>query len=231
MSRSGPRAVVFDFFGTLTPATSAAAWLANVDRVAAALDVPADDVHRAFDETADDRAVGAYGDLAATMRVIADRLGLAGADDRVAAACAERRAALLDLFQPRAGAIETLAAIRDRGLAIGVLSDCTTELVEAWPDLPYARYVHAPVFSCVEGRTKPDRGLFEDVAARLSARPAECVYVGDGGSDELAGATAAGMTAVLLDAPDRGAGPSRHADSWAGPRVAALQDVLALLDD
>jgi len=229
MSGIAPRAVVFDFFGTLTPATTGAAWLADGDRVAGALGVTEEDLHRVLAETADDRAVGALGDLAGTMRAIAERLGADCSPDRIAAACEARHAALRALFEPRDGAIDTLVAARRRGLKIGVLSDCTTELAEAWPDLPYAPYVDAPVFSCVEGRTKPERELFHDVAARLGTRPSDCVYVGDGGSDELAGATAAGMTAVLLDAPDRGAGPSRHADGWTGRRVTRLPDLLGLI--
>jgi putative hydrolase of the HAD superfamily len=40
--------------------------------------------------------------------------------------------------------------------------------------------------------------MYEAVLSRLEKRPEETLYVGDGGSSELSGATAMGMRAVLL---------------------------------
>ena len=49
---------------------------------------------------------------------------------------------------------------------------------------------------------KPDPRLFRKVAAGLRSSPAACLYVGDGGGGELAGAAAVGMRAVLLAGSD-----------------------------
>ena len=43
---------------------------------------------------------------------------------------------------------------------------------------------------------KPDSCIYEEAARRLGVTPSECLFVGDGGSDELPGAKAAGMTAI-----------------------------------
>jgi putative hydrolase of the HAD superfamily len=61
--------------------------------------------------------------------------------------------------------------------------------------------------------------------------PAACLFVGDGGSRELSGATAVGMEAVLIRTPeDRGDDAFRRdAEEWDGTRVAALQEVLELV--
>ena len=40
---------------------------------------------------------------------------------------------------------------------------------------------------------KPGPAIYLLAAGRMGARPEDCVFVGDGGSDELAGAKAAGM--------------------------------------
>ncbi len=44
--------------------------------------------------------------------------------------------------------------------------------------------------------------MYETACAHLGVDPGECLYVGDGGSQELSGATAVGMTAFRLTAPD-----------------------------
>ena len=43
---------------------------------------------------------------------------------------------------------------------------------------------------------KPDVCIYEEASKRLGIDLGECLFVGDGGSNELAGARAAGMEAV-----------------------------------
>ena len=109
------------------------------------------------------------------------------------------------------------------------MSDCTSELPDAWPRLPLAALVDAPVFSCVERTRKPDPRLFRTVAAAPAGRTQRaCLYIGDGGGRELTGASAIGMRAVLL----AGADWHQHRDhrteaDWAGPRISSLTDLVA----
>jgi len=224
-------AVVFDFFATLTPSTPEAVWQEHTARSASLLGVDATAWRRALDESWPERATGALGDLPATFRELARRNGVAADDDALAAACAARRAAQNELFVFRPDALAVLAAVRDRGLKVGVLSDCTVELAEAWPALPVAPLVNARVLSCEAGRRKPDPWLFTAIAGHLGVAPAECLYVGDGGGRELSGASACGMRAVMLRGDDwyTNSAHSRE-DDWAGPHIPSLSDVLPLLD-
>ncbi len=132
------------------------------------------------------------------------------------------------MFRPEALAV--LEQVRARGLRLGVLSDCTIELAEAWQGLPVAGLVDARVLSCEAGRTKPDPVLFTTIARQLGVAPADCLYVGDGGGRELSGASACGMHAVMLRAADWSTSAA-HAreDDWAGPWVPSLSAVLPLL--
>jgi putative hydrolase of the HAD superfamily len=223
-------AVVFDFFGTLTPSTPANVWDDHAARSAAPLRIPAGNWRTALDASFPDRATGSLGDLAATFRTLALRSGVEPGDEALAAACAARLAAQRELFVLREDAAPTLTALRARGLRLGVLSDCTAELAESWAGLPVAGLVDARVLSCEEGRRKPDPALFRLVARRLDADPAECLYVGDGGGGELTGAAACGMRAFMLRAADW-ADDDAHAreDDWSGPVVSALADVLRLV--
>ena len=43
---------------------------------------------------------------------------------------------------------------------------------------------------------KPDSCIYREAAKRLCVDPEECIFVGDGGSNELTGAREAGMKAI-----------------------------------
>lgn len=91
------------------------------------------------------------------------------------------------------GILPMLDALRARGMRIGLCSNCQSEEADAirrsvlWP------YFDAPVTSCEAGVMKPDPAIFRLCAGRLAVSPAECLYVGDGGSHELEAARALGM--------------------------------------
>jgi putative hydrolase of the HAD superfamily len=217
--------VIFDFFGTLTASATARERQAGHEDVAATLDVPvqayADAVLRSWTE----RATGRLGDLEATMRWLAAECGRELDDETCAAACAVRRRSQRGYVRIRPEAEPALRRLKASGLRIGVVSDCTHEVPEQWPEVAIAKYVDAPVFSVEVGVKKPDPAIYLLACERLGVDPADCVYVGDGDSDELRGAEEVGMTPFRLLAPD-------HADAtvivpvaWDGPTIASLTDV------
>jgi putative hydrolase of the HAD superfamily len=131
------------------------------------------------------------------------------------------------MFALRPEAPTVIGLLRDRGLRIGLVSDCTSELPDAWSRLPLAGLVDAPVFSCLERTRKPDPRLFHAVADRLPADPVACLYVGDGGGRELTGASGIGMRAVLLAGPDwHDHRDHRTEADWAGPRISSLLELV-----
>jgi putative hydrolase of the HAD superfamily len=87
--------------------------------------------------------------------------------------------------------------------------------------------IDAAVFSCVERTRKPDPRLFRKVAADLGIEPARCLYVGDGGGNELTGASGVGMRAVLLAGPDwRQHSDHRRETGWTGPQISSLTELI-----
>jgi putative hydrolase of the HAD superfamily len=227
---TGRTAVVFDFYGTLTPVSPPQARARKAARLAVVMGVPADDLLRLLDESFPERITGALGDLRQTMQALGRRLGLQLTDQQLDEAGLVRRTVQESMFTLRPEALGVVGALRDRGLKIGLLSDCTSELPDAWPRLPLAALVDAPVFSCVERTRKPDPRLFRTVAAALKAEPGDCLYVGDGGGRELTGASAVGMHAVLLAGPDwHQHGARDREDDWTGPRIKSLTELGAPL--
>jgi putative hydrolase of the HAD superfamily len=221
-------AVVFDFFGTLTPVSPSAAWARNATRLAAVYGVSAEDLLRVFDESFPERISGAFGDVRQTMQAVGDRLGVHITEQQLDKVCRTRREVQESMFALRPETLRVIGLLRDRGLRIGLVSDCTSELPDAWPRLAVAPFVDAPVFSCVERTRKPDPRLFHAVADRLPADPAACLYIGDGGGRELTGASSIGMRAVLLAGPDWHEHRDHRTEAdWAGPRISSLLDLVA----
>ena len=75
--------------------------------------------------------------------------------------------------------------------------------------------------------TKPDRRIYQMACERLGVSPEACLYVGDGGSKELTGASDSGMQAVLIRAPYDTVNGNR--EEWPGERITGLPEVLALV--
>jgi putative hydrolase of the HAD superfamily len=114
------------------------------------------------------------------------------------AAAAVQAAGAERVRPPRPGVLALLDRLRSDGFQIGLISDCSSELCEAWAGTPYAPRIDAPVFSWRAGYRKPDQRLYATVAERLGVPAAACWYVGDGGSREHDGARRAGMRPVLV---------------------------------
>jgi putative hydrolase of the HAD superfamily len=219
-------AVVFDFFGTLTPVSPSEAWASNAARLGAVLGVPAATLLQVLDDSFPERISGALGDVRQTMHTLAARLGVQLSEEQLEKATATRRSVQESMFALRPEALGVIERLRSAGLRTGLVSDCTSELPDAWSRLPLSAVIDAPVFSCLEGTRKPDPRLFRKVAADLGTEPARCLYVGDGGGQELTGASGIGMRAVLLAGPDWHANDDRRRENcWTGPRIESLTEL------
>jgi putative hydrolase of the HAD superfamily len=192
------RAVVFDFFGTLTDPGVAAQRRSSFEATAVALGVPADDFWAVMSASFPERIVGSLGGTRSILRTMAQRCGKVATPAELDTAVAVHHRGAVALREPRPGALEVLDQLRAAGLRLGLISDCSSELAEAWAGTAYAKRIDAPVFSWQERRRKPDPLLYAAVSSRLGVRPGQCWYVGDGGSRELQGARAAGMHPVLV---------------------------------
>jgi putative hydrolase of the HAD superfamily len=224
---SGLRAVLFDFFGTLTTAVERGAAHANIARQLgcspAAFNVELD---RSFAI----RARGGYGSPIEALRRVARDAGGTPSEDQLAAALAARVAAVRADTLLRPETVPVLAALRRRGLLTGVVSDCCHELPLFLPAMPIAPLLSTCVYSIDLATCKPDPRMYLVACERLGVRPQQCLYVGDGGSRELSGAAAVGMTPVRLVAEDLAWHLRFDADDdWAGREIPALSESLALV--
>lgn len=220
------RAVLFDFFGTLTHAVRRGS---GHRAVAEALGCELAALIDVLDESYYLRASGALGDAEATLRWVGEQVGVRPSDAAVRAAREARERAVLADIRLRPDAVRALRQLRPLGVRTAVVSDCTHELPVLLPHLPVAPLLDARVFSVEVRRCKPDPEIFLAACRRLGVDPVDCLYVGDGGSRELTGASAVGLTAVRFTAPDLdGHLVFDPEPTWPGAVVDALAEVPGL---
>jgi putative hydrolase of the HAD superfamily len=114
---------------------------------------------------------------------------------------------------------DALAAVRAAGLRIGLVSNSARDVHE------FARHhgleVDAGISSFHHGRTKPHASIFRAVLDLLGVEPSEAAMVGDTIADDIEGAFALGMRAILLDR--QGSHPDFE------PRIATLHELFPIL--
>lgn len=115
--------------------------------------------------------------------------------------------------------LDTVAALRAEGLRIGLVSNSARDVRE------FARHhgldVDAGISSFHHGHTKPHASIFRAVLDLLGVEPAEALMVGDTIADDIEGALALGMPAILLDR--EGLRPEFE------PRIETLPELLSTL--
>ena len=225
---SAYRAVLFDFFGTLTRSIRRGPQHADIAR---RLGCDPEIVRGVLDRTFHSRARGTFGSAEATLRWVTEQAGGHPRPAQLRAAVPARVDALRADTRLRPDAVSALRAIKSSGFRTGLISDCTHELPAFLPSLPVAPLLDARVYSVELGVCKPDPAIYLAACDQLGVAAEECVYVGDGGSRELSGAVAVGMTAVRLNAPDLADHLVFDSDTaFTGPSVSSLTDLLTLIE-
>jgi HAD superfamily hydrolase (TIGR01549 family) len=134
-----------------------------------------------------------------TQRIIE---GMGGAGDTYAAAVEMEGAwAHAHHFELYDDALPTLEALRGRGVKVGLLSNTARDL-----DAFVAHHrldVDAVLTSRTHGKTKPHETIFRRMLELLDVGAGDALMVGDTLEDDVEGALAVGMQAVLVDREGR----------------------------
>ena len=223
------KAVLFDLFHTLLSLEKAAPGMPDTPTV---LGISHEAWYECLFHNTRARLVGQIRDPVAIVADIAHAVDPTISLDRIRSAAQSRiarfAAALANMPDATRRVLRTL---KDRGKKIALCSNADALEMAAWDRCPAGPLFDATIFSCNEGCMKPEREIYDLCLRRLGASAAEAVFVGDGGSRELEGARAAGLTTVMIvehirplwpeQIPDR----ARHADAVV-ETLAELTDVL-----
>jgi putative hydrolase of the HAD superfamily len=197
----GAQAIALDLFHTLVdPEQFRPAGFLRARAVAGVLGLPPARFSRDWERTLHARQLAVRPTLVQRLRAYCDARSVR--PPTTAFARADR---LLGLFQDRAllrptrEVVRTLRGLRRRGWTLGLLSNADEREKRCWSRSPLAPFFQAVVFSCDIGSAKPSREAYQSLVPRWGGIPLrEAVFVGDGGSHELAGARRAGFARVIF---------------------------------
>ncbi|OSZ57502.1 hydrolase [Streptomyces pharetrae CZA14] len=209
------RAVLFDFSGTLFRVESTEAWLRAVlaDRDISLSEPDLAETARALE------AAGALPGGANPSRLPGELAGLwevrdqGSAQHRAAYTALSRQVPLPDpalhdalyerhmspaAWSPYPDAVEVLAGLRERGIAVGVVSNIGWDLRPVFRAHGLDRFVDTYALSYEHGVRKPDPRLFRLACTALDADPRTVLMVGDD-PDRDGGAAALGCAVCFVD--------------------------------
>ncbi len=226
------KAIIFDLFGTLIDNFSYEEYRRTLVAIASALSAPPDDFADLWFDLFEERMSGALESPVGVIEHICRELGVCPDNTQIEHATSIRLDMTTNMISVRPDAVQVLSELKSEGYKTGLISDCSHEMPATWEKLPLAPLIDITAFSCVEGITKPDPRIYQMVTDQLGVQPKDCLYVGDGSSQELAGAARAGMSPVLIRVPGDGDDDNPYrikSYEWDGPKISSLSDVLKLV--
>jgi len=225
------KAVLFDLFGTLVRNFSFKEYQKVLDRMASVLSLPPSDFRKLWWETATERNTGSLNSIQDSIAYISQKLGASSEKPLIEKAIGIRLDFIKWMLTPRPYAIEVLTTLRSHHFQVGLISDCSNDIPLVWDDSPLANLFDTVVFSCTVGLKKPDPRIYELAISRLNVSPGQCIFIGDGGSRELTGASQLGMQAVLIRPYGDTELPQANSEvkDWRGPAISSLKEVLDLV--
>jgi len=209
------RAVIFDLWNTIA-VWPEDLWAETRPRVAEHLGLTVEEFEsRWYGELAHMREIGPMSD-------VLDLFDLS--PDDVERVTALRREVTRKGLVPVPGAVETIAALRERGLKTGLITVCSEDVVSLWEETDFHGLFDAEVFSAAVGLRKPDPQIYGIALEKLGVEAKDAMFVGDGANDELGGAERVGMTAIGVDSPT-----GELPEDWNGLRIRELPELLKLV--
>jgi putative hydrolase of the HAD superfamily len=224
------QAIIFDLFHTLTGPDaewSELPWTADV------LGVDRGVWNELLVSRSRWRLAGQETDAHTIVRTLAREIDPDIAEERIQEATRVRIQRFKDsLTRSPAENVETLRDLRAAGLRLGLISNADVMEAAPWPTSPLAGLFDVALFSCAVGLVKPEPEIYARCIQALGVSPGECLFVGDGGSNELVGAKAAGMSTVFVSGVMAELWPERIEERRAisDHHVERIPELLSLLD-
>jgi putative hydrolase of the HAD superfamily len=146
------------------------------------------------------------GSVETPLKAALTELGISLSDDEWHAARRAFYAPIQQAAEPRQGVRHTLQALKEQGMALGLLSN--TFWAGDIHDEDLARFdlldlLPTRLYSCDVGRLKPHPEAFQKTLSALGMEPNQAVYVGDRLKTDIEPARAVGLWGVLIKTPFR----------------------------
>ena len=185
------RVVIFDLFETLISEFDAGH--PSTTKVAQTLGVPVEEFQHEYQDLRPARYTGQL-DYAASLRYIVRKLGGKSPESTIKTLNEHRQSA----FSAHLRCIELeilnmLNEITSSGIRLGLISNTDGSEVLDWASSPLVPFFEVTIFSHAVGMVKPDPHIYQHACKNLDVALSDCIFIGDGNSDELRGAAQVGM--------------------------------------
>jgi putative hydrolase of the HAD superfamily len=220
------KAVIFDLFGTLIDSFNAQEYRQVLSEMASSLSIPENSFYELWSGSFNQRALGVFKTLEESFNFISRKLNKPIDENGIEKAIRIRKDYIKRTLVPRQDAIDTLKQLIRLGLKIGLISDCTFEVPQIWNTTMLSQHFNSVIFSCSVGKKKPDPKIYHLMCKKLKVKPKNCVYIGDGSSQELSGALQVGMFPILIRSPTEKDSVRYDEDDWEGPKISSLSEIL-----
>lgn len=185
------KVVIFDLFETLVSEFDAGH--PSTTEVAQTLQLPVEDFQREYVNHRPARMTGQL-DYAVSLRYIVRKLGGKSSESTIQTLAEHRQSAFtvhLRCIEPEI--LNMLNEITSSGIRLGLISNTDGSEVLDWANTPLSSFFEVAIFSHAVRTAKPAPHIYQHACKNLGVAPSDCVFIGDGNSDELRGAAQVGM--------------------------------------
>ena len=187
------KVVLFDLFETLVSGFDTGH--PSTTEVAQTLELPVKEFQQEYYQSLRSaRYTGQFPDYATVLCYIVQQLGGKSSDSTIKTLAERRQSAFtahLRRIEPEI--LDMLNEITTSGIRIGLISNTDGSEVLDWANSPLSDFFETPIFSHAVGMVKPDPHIYQHACKNLGVGPSDCIFIGDGNSDELRGAAQVGM--------------------------------------
>jgi len=223
------KAIIFDLFGTLVDSYSVQGYNRLLTDMASALELPGEDFSKLWRDTTYERGIGIFKTTKESIRYICNILKISVSDENIRKCEQIRLENTRKALTPKNGAVDILKTLRGLGYKIGLITNCSAEVPLFWKNTEFSHLFDVNIFSASVGLKKPDAQIYNLACEQLGVEPNECLYIGDGDSNELSGASQLGMDAVMIRDPNE-MDPYRLVEvDWDGRKIEKLTEIMDLI--
>lgn len=140
------------------------------------------------------------------------------------------RDGLYESVQIYPGVDEMLQALKDDGYIPALLSNASYNNRNVTRKLPFLSKFDYKVFSNEVGMVKPDPDIYQLMLDKMGIGAEECVFIGDGGSNELDGARKVGLTTVKACFPGQDKREEKNRSGNYDYRVEDIGEIQAVVN-
>lgn len=188
------KAIIFDLFETLVTEWGHKKYTKR--EMSADLGIEKELFDRYWDEKEEERYLGSI-DFTDSLSYVCEKAGKPVPYSTFTAMAQKRiqtKACCFEYVHPHV--YQLLDYLKAKGLPLAIVSNCSAEEVTVIRQSKLYPYFDHILLSYEIQIQKPDIRIYQEAARLLCVSADECLFIGDGGSHELQGAKAAGMTAI-----------------------------------